>query len=400
MTRSRRHRSTRVVLLALASLLTAVLGAPAPPAHSQDAESVFAASRASVAAVLSDTPVGISSGSAFMAADRLVLTAYHVIQDARRVVVRFPDYSPVDARVVATDNVNDLALLAIPALPVRPLPLGDVAQVREGQRIVVLGYPRPEALGVQTPTVTEGIVSAVRGVTLQIQASISPGSSGGPILNMRGEVIGIVVGSLRGQQQGINFASAVNAAKPLIGNAVMGASPQPPSAGSTTAASPSPPALPTVPHPVLAFLPDGTTSWTVVPAAGIGPLRIGASRAEIEAIMGPADESRVLNEWAVSFYRRYGLALGYGGSRRLVDFINIGTGIFAGVAPMSDRATLRSLFVTLLGVRLGDARAVVLERHGTPNRTSTNREGVEFVDYHGIMFALAEDGLIHIVVTK
>ncbi|MDR7523631.1 MAG: trypsin-like peptidase domain-containing protein [Armatimonadota bacterium] len=345
MTGSQRHRSVKVALLGLAFYLILALGTLVPAAESQDTESVFAGSRASVAAVGSDTPGGVSIGSAFAAADRLALTAHHVIRDARRVIVRFPDYPPVDARVVATDSVNDLAVLAIPALPVRPLPLGDVAQVREGQRIVVIGYPRPEILGVQTPTVTEGIVSAVRGGLLQIQAAISPGNSGGPILNMRGEVIGIVVGSLRGPQQGINFASAVNAAKPLIGHAVLSTLPL---TSPTEFSPPSAPTPPSAPQPVMALLPDGATGWTIMSATGIGPLRIGARRDQIEVTMGVADETRVLEDWVVSFYRKYGLAVGYGGSSRLVDFINVGTGSFAGVTPTSGVAMLRSFFATPL----------------------------------------------------
>ena len=198
-------------------------------ADSQDVESVAAGAKPSVAVVLTERADGIVSGTAFMAAEELVLTAEHVVANARRIVVKFPNYPVVDAQLVVSDSENDVAVLSIPDLAVRPLPLGDISDVREGQRIVVVGFPRIDVLGAETATVTEGIVSAVRPGLIQMQAPVNPGSSGGPVLSLKGEVIGIVQATLRGQQQGLNFATPINAAKPLLGTALLGLLPQVPS---------------------------------------------------------------------------------------------------------------------------------------------------------------------------
>ncbi len=202
-------------------------------ANSQDVESVATGAKPSVALVLTQRADGVVSGTAFMAAEGLVLTAQHVVANARRIVVKFPNYPVVDARLVGSDSENDVAVLSIPELAVRPLPLGDISDVREGQRIVVVGFPRIDVLGAETATVTEGIVSAVRQGLIQMQAPVNPGSSGGPVLSLKGEVIGIVQATLRGQQQGLNFATPINAAKPLLGAALLG-----------LAQAPSPPVIP------------------------------------------------------------------------------------------------------------------------------------------------------------
>ena len=76
--------------------------------------------------------------------------AYHVVQGARRIRVKFPDYPPLGAAEVTHDATNDLAVLSMPSVPASPLPFGDFAEVQVGQRIVVIGFPRIDALGVQT----------------------------------------------------------------------------------------------------------------------------------------------------------------------------------------------------------------------------------------------------------
>src|SRR5438876_8472307 len=125
-----------------------------PPANSQDVESVAVAAKPSVAVILVQRADGVVSGTAFMAAERLVLTAEHVVANARRIVVKFPYYPAVDAKLYGSDSENDVAVLAIAGLPVRPLPLGDVSQVREGQRVVVVGFQRVEVRGAEAGTVT------------------------------------------------------------------------------------------------------------------------------------------------------------------------------------------------------------------------------------------------------
>ena len=240
-------------------------------AQAQDIEAVASAAKSSVAVILAQRPDGNFSGTAFMAAEHLVLTANHVVKGATRVLLKFPDYPAVDARVVASEANDDVAVLTIPSLPVRPLPLGDIGQVHEGQAIVVIGFPRVEALGIETATVTTGIISAIRPGVLQMQAPISPGNSGGPVLSLRGEVVGIVSATLKGQQQGLNFATTINAAKPLLGAAVLTPSPGPPSSPVTIS-------QPSAQQPVNEFL--------VVPGQSIGRIRIGMSLDDVTAILG------------------------------------------------------------------------------------------------------------------
>lgn len=194
-------------------------------AHSQDAESVAAVAKPSVAVVLTQRPGGVGSGTAFLVAERLIVTAEHVIANSRHIAVKFPQHPPVEAQLVDSDSESDVAVLSIPPLHLRPLPLGDISQVREGQQVIVVGFPLIDALGAETATVTAGIVSAVRSTLIQMQAPVNPGNSGGPVLNLKGEVIGIVRGTLRGRQQGLNFATSINAAKPLLKTAASRTSP-------------------------------------------------------------------------------------------------------------------------------------------------------------------------------
>src|SRR5438309_9457178 len=93
---------------------------------------------------------------------------------------------------------------------------------------MVIGFPRVDVLGAEAATVTEGIVSAIRPGLIQMQAPVNPGSSDGPVLSLKGEVIGIVRATLRGQQQGLNFATPITAATSLL-RAAAARPPRPPS---------------------------------------------------------------------------------------------------------------------------------------------------------------------------
>jgi putative serine protease PepD len=128
-----------------------------------------------------------------------VLTNAHVVGDeGGRVTVVLADQRRLPARVMGFDRANDLAVLAIPtAQSPAPLRFGRSAQVRVGEPVLALGSP----LGLQG-TITSGIVSALNrevrlgeggagGTALQTDASINPGNSGGPLVNARGEVIGV-----------------------------------------------------------------------------------------------------------------------------------------------------------------------------------------------------------------
>jgi tetratricopeptide (TPR) repeat protein len=149
----------------------------------------------------------LSRGSGFFIDVDRVVTNRHVIDNAFRAEVHSYNGSIYQVKgVIAVDAEGDLALLRVeaPANQVRPLPL-DKTSPQEGESVVVIGNP----FGLEG-SVTNGIVSAVRdiptfGRIIQITAPISPGSSGSPVVNMQGQVIGVATLQITGGQS-INFA--------------------------------------------------------------------------------------------------------------------------------------------------------------------------------------------------
>jgi tetratricopeptide (TPR) repeat protein len=149
----------------------------------------------------------LSRGSGFFIASDRVVTNRHVIEGAHRAEVHLSagNVYPVKG-VLAVDAEGDIALLKVdaPTQLVRPLPL-DRTSPQEGESVVVIGNP----LGLEG-SVSNGIVSAVRdiptfGRIIQITAPISPGSSGSPVVNMQGQVIGVATLQITGGQS-VNFA--------------------------------------------------------------------------------------------------------------------------------------------------------------------------------------------------
>ena len=161
-----------------------------------------------------------------------VLTNFHVIQGAASVRVTLFDGSAAPARLVGQDASNDVVVLQIkvPAEKLIPVSFGDSSRVLVGQKIMALGNP----FGLER-TLTTGIVSSldrslkakngrmIKGI-IQTDAAINPGNSGGPLLNSRGQVIGMntAIISQVGQSAGISFAVPINSItrilQPLIQN--------------------------------------------------------------------------------------------------------------------------------------------------------------------------------------
>ncbi|MBI4841781.1 MAG: trypsin-like peptidase domain-containing protein [candidate division NC10 bacterium] len=167
------------------------------------------------------------AGSGFMVDDRgYILTNNHVVENADNLEVTLADKSKVPAKLIGRDPNNDLAVIRInlPREKLTPLRLGDSAQLQVGQMAIAIGNP----FGLDR-TVTRGVVSAlgrslkadtgrqIRNV-IQTDAAINPGNSGGPLLNSRGEVIGIntAIFTPSGGSVGIGFAIPVNTAKKLL----------------------------------------------------------------------------------------------------------------------------------------------------------------------------------------
>ncbi|KAM6180079.1 serine protease HTRA2, mitochondrial isoform 1-T1 [Erethizon dorsatum] len=144
--------------------------------------------------------VPISNGSGFVvAADGLIVTNAHVVADRRRVRVRLPSGDTYEAMVTAVDPVADIATLRIQTkAPLPTLPLGRSADVRQGEFVVAMGSP----FALQN-TITSGIVSSAQRPArdlglpqtnveyIQTDAAIDFGNSGGPLVNLDGEVIGV-----------------------------------------------------------------------------------------------------------------------------------------------------------------------------------------------------------------
>lgn len=155
--------------------------------------------------------------------DGHVLTNYHVIADARQVEVTLHNRKKYRATVVGSDRSHDLAIIQIKAPELAAMVLGDSRSLQVGQKVYAIGNPFGLA-----GTLTSGIVSSIRsvqepdGVTIdeaiQTDAAINPGNSGGPLLNSRGEVVGIntMIASNSGQNAGIGFAIPVNTAKAVL----------------------------------------------------------------------------------------------------------------------------------------------------------------------------------------
>jgi S1-C subfamily serine protease len=145
-----------------------------------------------------------------------IITNNHVIEDARKISVTLFNGQTYEARVVGTDRATDLAVIKIDAPPEElfPLPIGDSRALHVGMQVYAIGNP----FGLER-TLTSGIVSSLNrtlGISrhrtirsiIQIDAAINPGSSGGPLLNTQGELIGIntAIASTTGQSSGVGFA--------------------------------------------------------------------------------------------------------------------------------------------------------------------------------------------------
>jgi S1-C subfamily serine protease len=226
---------------------TVVREAPAEPVEATSSptsvSSVYQAARESVveitvAGASQETPFGEApqprgQGSGFVYDDQgHVITNAHVVDNAESYTVTMPDGKRYDAELVGVDQSTDLAVIKVdaPAGAIKPLRLGDSDALRVGQPVVAIGSP----FGFEG-TVTAGIISALGREmiapnefaiddSIQTDAAINHGNSGGPLLNLRGDVIGVnaQIRSESGGNDGVGFAIPVNTVKEIAPRLISG----------------------------------------------------------------------------------------------------------------------------------------------------------------------------------
>lgn len=163
-----------------------------------------------------------AAGSGFIIAnDGYILTNNHVVEDASKITVRLADKREFQAKVVGADPQSDVAIIKIDGKDLPVLPLGNSDKLEVGEWVIAIGSPFE-----LSQTVTVGVVSAIgrnrMGITdyenfIQTDAAINPGNSGGPLLNIRGEAVGMntAIFSRSGGYMGIGFAIPINMAKSI-----------------------------------------------------------------------------------------------------------------------------------------------------------------------------------------
>lgn len=167
-----------------------------------------------------------------------ILTNEHVVSDADEIEVILSDGRKIKGTVKGSDPRSDLAVVKIEADDLPVAVLGDSDKVRIGQWVMAVGNPFGFLMSNPQPTITVGVVSALHrsfsyrgmyahryyGDLIQTDAAINRGNSGGPLVNLRGEVIGInaLIYSTTGGYQGIGFAIPINRAKRILDELIAG----------------------------------------------------------------------------------------------------------------------------------------------------------------------------------
>jgi S1-C subfamily serine protease len=193
------------------------------PLNGQSIDSAEISSKVSPAVVLikgASSDGGVLGSGIIISADGKIATNLHVLRGLKAAGVQLASGEIFDSvSILAFDERKDIALIKVAGFDLPIVELGNSNSVRSGEPVVVIGSPR----GLQG-SVTTGVVSAIRDdpsgsgfKVIQSDAAANPGNSGGPLLNARGQAIGIVTAKLRGAE-GLNFAIPINYVRGLLDN--------------------------------------------------------------------------------------------------------------------------------------------------------------------------------------
>jgi hypothetical protein len=202
-----------------------VVAATAPPSESQQIAEVVKKVRPSVVRIRTRTSDGGGVGTGIIIAEGLIVTNEHVIEGDNNPTITLSDGKEIKGQVLGFDKKVDLAVIRVEQPGLTVAAWGDSDGLQIGERLVAIGY----ALGASAfttgePTVTSGIFSGKREFEgqnyVQTDTPVNSGNSGGPLINLKGEVIGVnvlVIGrSAQTQAQGLNLAIPANIAKNLV----------------------------------------------------------------------------------------------------------------------------------------------------------------------------------------
>ncbi|VUX54886.1 exported protein of unknown function [uncultured Woeseiaceae bacterium] len=186
-------------------------------AESPTTESIIADAMPAIVSIRADTPDGVVSGTGFLVdPSGIVVTNLHVIEGATRVAIKLHSGEQhTQIRIASFDQDRDLAILRLPGFGLPVIPLGNSDSVNVGANVLAIGNP----LGLEE-SATTGIVSSIRTENngtrvIQTDTAVSPGNSGGPLIDRNGEVIGVVTYKIRGGEN-LNFAIPINYVRALL----------------------------------------------------------------------------------------------------------------------------------------------------------------------------------------
>lgn len=238
--------------------------------------------------IVADRDEGPAQGTGFVCGPELIATAYHVVQSSGTVQLQFQamgsDVYYTRATIAALDATRDLIIYRVEGYNSPPLSLADSDEVYVGQKIFVTGNPR----GLKG-TFSSGIISAVRenvfqgserGKQIQITAPVSAGNSGSPVVNERGEVIGMAT-TMVDEVNDVTFIAPSNYLKTLLHGQISSEVPEPPT-----------------------IAPAG-----IVPGISISGIRVGMTTAQVRQAIGEPNSEREFLEQPYLSYSSLGLGV-------------------------------------------------------------------------------------------